>query len=130
MPHLHHSNSFRAIALLSMVTMLLPACTSWQPISLQSGAVPYQVRITTESERFGLKAGHLFGDTVITGLQMVRYDITHVRSVRVIDIQLLERKKISRNRTVLLVLGITLGFLAVWASTYELDYGFGDWDAR
>ena len=130
MPCPHHSTSFRTIALLSMVTMLLSACTSWQPISLQSGAVPYQVRITTESERFELKAGHLFGDTVITGLRMVRHDITRSRSIRIVDIQLLERRKISRNHTVLLVLGITLGFLAVWASTYELDYGFGDWDAR
>ena len=65
MPRPHHSTSFRAIALLSMVTMLLSGCTSWQPISLEPGAVPNKVRITTESERFVFKNARLVGDTAI-----------------------------------------------------------------
>ncbi len=45
--------------------------------------------------------------------------------VRVVDIQLMERRQISRSRTALLVLGITLGFVAIAVQSLEFDYGLG-----
>ena len=109
MPHLHRSTSFRAIALLSMAAMLLSACTSWQPISLESGAVPNNVRITTEGERVVLRDARLVGDTAVAGRWMVTHNITPPRSIRLTDIQLMERRQTHVYRTV----GLTAGFLAV-----------------
>ena len=129
MPHLHHSNSFRAIALLSMAAMLLSACTTWQPIFLEPGAVPDQVRITTESERFVFKNARLVGDTAIVSTGT--WDITTpLRSVRVIDIQVLERKKISIGRTMGLTGGIlAVAFVAIVALSFESP-GLGNWCGR
>lgn len=108
MPRPHHSNSFRAIVPMSMVTVLLSACTSWQPISLEPSAVPHKVRITTESERIELKDARLVGDTAIAGLLKGR----NPRSSRLVDIQLLERGQIDSGRTILLVVGIPVGLVA------------------
>ena len=54
---------------------------------------------------------------------MVRYDITPLRSIRIVDIQLMERRQFSRNRTALLVLGITLGLFAIAVQSLEFDFG-------
>lgn len=113
MPHPHHSASFRTIALLSMVTMLLSACTSWQPISLQTGPIPQKVRVTTESDRFVLNATRLVGDTAISGLaRTTRGDVSR-RSILLADASLVEQSHFSLGRTLGLIALIpyaTFGF--------------------
>ena len=105
MPHLHHSNSFRAIALLSMVTMLLSGCSTWFPMSVEErGGIPSRIRVTTETERVHLKDARLVGDTAIAGVWN-----RNPRSIRIVDIQLLERSQIDAYRTI----GFVAGLLAV-----------------
>jgi len=98
-------------ALMSTVTLLLSACTSWQPIAIETGAVPERVRVTTGSlERVELRNARLVGDTAIEGLSRGRTP----RSIPLVDIQLLEQGQINSGRTVLLVLvWIPLGLFTV-----------------
>jgi hypothetical protein len=106
MPRPHHCKPFGAIVLLSMVTMLSPACTSWHPIPLEAPAYPDRVRITTENlERVELRDAVLVGDTAIAGLSRGG----NPRSVRLVDVRLLELGQIDPGRTIPLVVGIPLG---------------------
>lgn len=106
MPRQNHSNSFRAIVLMSMVTLLLSACTSWHPISTEAPAFPDRIRITTESlDRFELRDAILVGDTAIAG--SLRGGDPH--SVRLVDIRLLELGQIDPGRTIPLVVGLVVG---------------------
>lgn len=102
----HHSHSFRATVLLSMVMVLLSACTSWYPMSLEPRALPYRVRITTESERVELKEARLVGDIAVAGSWKGT-----PRSIRLVDMQLLEGGQIDPVRVILFGVGIPLLFV-------------------
>jgi len=99
---LHRSSSFRTIALLGIVTVLLSACTSWYPMSLEPRGLPDKVRITTESERVELWSAGFVGDTAIAGSVKGR----NRRSIRLVDMQALEGGSFNFQRTVLAVVGI------------------------
>ncbi len=110
MPCPHHSNLLRAMALMSMVTVLLSACTSWYPMSLESRALRYRARITTESfERVELKDARLIGDTAVAGL----WKGGNPRSIQLVDIQLLEGGQVDPRRVILF--GVVIPALLVFA---------------
>ena len=105
-PRVYTQRSFRAIGLMSMVALLLSACTSWYPMSLESRAVPDKVRITTVSlERVELKNARLVGDTAIAGL----WKGGNPRSIRLVDIQHLEGGQTDFGRSILLGVGLVVG---------------------
>ena len=104
-PWVYTQSSFRAFALMSMVAVLSSACTSWRPIPLESVAVPDRVRITTVSrERVELRDARIVGDTAIAGLWK-----GSPRSIRLVDIQLLELGQTDLGRTIPLVAGLVVG---------------------
>ena len=105
MPRPRRSNSFRATVLLSMVTVLMSACTSWYPLSQEPRAVPYRVRITTESERVVLTEARLVGDTAVAG----SWTGGNPRSIQLVDVRLLEGGQLALGRTFGLIVGIPLG---------------------
>ena len=102
MPGRCHSISFRAIALLGMVTVLLSACTSWYPMSPEERVVPYRVRITTESERVVFTGARLVGDTAVAGM----WQGSNYRSIRLPDIRLLEGGRVDPKRVILYGVGV------------------------
>ena len=102
-PPMYTRTSFRAIVLWSMVAVLLSGCTSWYPMSLEPSAVPYRVRITTESERVELKEARLVGDTAVAGSSK-----GDLRSIRLVDMQLLEGGQGDPKRVILFGIGIPL----------------------
>lgn len=113
---------YRPVALV-LVVLHLSACTSWQPISLQTGPVPEKVRVTTETDRFVLTDTRLVGDTAIAGrLNVGPYGplpptvmvVDGLHIVRLTDASLLERATFSPLRTIGLVAG--LGFAALFAA--------------
>lgn len=105
-PRVYTQRSFRAIGLMSMVALLLSACTSWYPMSLEPRAVPDKVRITTESERVELKEARLVGDIAVAGSWKGT-----PRSIRLVDMQLLEGGQIDPVRVILFGVGIPLLFV-------------------
>ena len=102
MPRPRHPNSFRAVVLLSMVTVLSSACTSWYPISPESPGFPSMVRVTTESDRVMLRDARRVADTAIAGLGKGRIP----RSIRLDDIRGLEGGQVNSRRVVLFAVGI------------------------
>ncbi len=104
MPRPHHPDSFRATVLLSMVTVLMSACTSWYPMSQEPRAVPYRVRITTESQRVVLTEASLVGDTAVSG-----WTGGNPRSIQLVDVRFLEGGQLALGRTIGLIVGIPLG---------------------
>ena len=97
-------NSFRAIVLWTMVTVLLSGCTSWYPMSLEPRSVPYRVRITTESERVVLKEASLVGDSAVAG----SWEGGNPRSIQLVDVQTLEGWQLHFGRTIGLIVGVPL----------------------
>ena len=113
---------YRPVALV-LVVLHLNACTSWQPISLQTGPVPEKVRVTTENDRFVLTATRLVGDTAIAGrLNVGPYGplpstvmvVDGLHIVRLTDALRVEGASFSPLRTLGLVVGI--GFAALFAA--------------
>ena len=108
-PRVYTQRSFRAIGLMSMVALLLSACTSWYPMSLEPRAVPDKVRITTESERVSFRDARLVGDTAIAGL----WKGGNPRSIRLVDIQHLEGGQTDVARTLGLIVVVPLALLGI-----------------
>ncbi len=113
---------YRPVALV-LVVLHLNACTSWQPISLQTGPPPEKVRVTTENEQFVLTDTRLVGDTAIAGTWKggpygprppAGRVVDGLHIVRLTDALLLERATFSPLRTFGLVVGI--GIAAFFAA--------------
>ena len=105
---------YRPVALV-LVVLHLNACTSWQPISLQTGPIPQKVRVTTESDRFVLNATRLVGDTAISGLARTTRGDGSRRSILLADAWLVEQSHFSYVRTLGLIVLIpyaTFGFFS------------------
>ncbi len=103
-PPMNTRNSFRAIVMWSMVTVLLSGCTSWYPMSLEPRAVPYRVRITTESERVVLTEASLVGDSAVAG----SWTGGNPRSIQLVDVRFLEGGQLALGRTFGLIVGVPL----------------------
>lgn len=112
---------YRPVAVV-LVVLHLNACTSWQPISLETGPIPQRVRVTTGNERFVLKDARLVGDTAISGtwsgrpvgiLPSSAIVADGRRTVRLTDALFLERGSFSPLRTVGLVAGLGVALLGV-----------------